>query len=378
MIDLPARADIVVVGAGIAGAATAYFLARGNADVMFIDRSGPAAEASGGNAGMIGESGGDPTTTMQLQQRSIGLYQELQRDTSEEFELEMAGRLRLAMTDEEARSFEHQVERINRADIEGQMVYGADIQQLEPALSSRVLAAAWFPGDGKIHPVKATNAYSRAAVSLGARRVDDTRVTGIIQDNGRVTGLATDRGAIQTQNVVLAAGAWTPHLAATAGIHVPGFPGKGHMLATEPLPPITNRVLRAEKLGTRQLANGEMLIGSEVEHVGFDKSVNPATIELYLRFMQDLVPELRHVGIARSWGCIRPMSIDQLPIVGAVSAVAGLYLNTGHGRSGMGLAPATSEAVAELLLTGHPRLDISRYRLDRFMDIDSFDRVLRH
>jgi glycine/D-amino acid oxidase-like deaminating enzyme len=258
---------------------------------------------------------------------------------------------------------------MNRAGIEGHMVYGTDVQQLEPVLSSRVLAGAWFPGDGKIHPVKATNTYSDAAVSRGATRIDDTTVTGIIQEESRVTGVSTDRGVIRTEQVILAAGAWTPRLAVTGGVHIPGFPGKGHMLATDPLPPLTNRVLRAEKLGTRQLANGEMLIGSEVEYVGFDKSVNEATIHHYFQFMQDLVPELRNVKIARSWGCIRPMSIDQLPIVGPVPEVAGLYLNTGHGRSGMGLAPATSEAVAELLLTGQSGLDISRYGLARFADI---------
>lgn len=369
MTELPSRADIVVVGAGIAGAATAYFLARGHANVLLLDRSGPAAEASGGNAGMIGESGGDPATTMQLQQRSVTLYRELCRDTGEDFELEMAGRLRLAISEEEVRRFESQVKTQNMAGIDGHMVYGADVQRLEPALSDRVLAAAWFPGDGKIHPVKATNAFCRAAVNLGVTMIDGIRVTGVTQVDGGVTGVATDRGKVESRHVILAAGAWTPRLAATAGVHVPGFPGKGHMLATEPVAPITDRVLRAEKLGTRQLANGEMLIGSEVEHVGFDKSVNPSTIQLYLRFMQELVPALRDVGIARSWGCLRPMPIDHLPIVGPAPGMSGLYLNTGHGRSGMGLAPATSEAVADRLLTGNSRLDVSRYHLDRFADV---------
>ena len=157
-------------------------------------------------------------------------------------------------------------------------------------------------------------------------------------------------------------------LAATAGVHVPVFPGKGHMLATEPLPAVTRRVLRAEKLGTRQLAAGELLVGSEVEFAGYDKSVKAGTIEHYLRFMQELVPALAGARVARSWGCLRPMSIDLLPIIGPAPGVARLHLITGHGRSGMGLAPASAKALVDTLLTGSADLDLAPYSPARFAD----------
>jgi glycine/D-amino acid oxidase-like deaminating enzyme len=368
MEDLPERADVVVVGAGIAGVTAAYCLARSDVDVVLVDRCGPAAEASGGNAGMIGESGGDPATTMQLQRLSVAMYQELAWETGEDFELVMDGRLRLAITEEEVAVFEALVARSVRDGVEGHMLHGAEVRQLEPALSDRVLGAAWFPGDGKLHPVKATRAFGRAAVAHGAVLVDGARVTRVCVANGRATGVVTDNGTIEAGEVILAAGAWTSMLAATAGVHVPVFPGKGHMLATEPLPPVTSRVLRAEKLGTRQLANGEMMIGSEVEHVGYDKSVDPARIDAYLRFMQALVPELEGVRVSRSWGCLRPMSIDHLPIIGPVPGVGGLHLVTGHGRSGMGLAPASSRALVDALLAGRSDLDLAPYALSRFAD----------
>jgi sarcosine oxidase subunit beta len=369
MRDLPARADVVVVGAGIAGVTAACELARNHVNVVLVDRCGSAAEASGGNAGMIGESGGDPATTMQLQRGSVAMYRALARETDEDFELVMDGRLRLAITAEEVASFEAQVARTVTDGIDGHMLHGAEVRQFEPALSDRVLAAAWFPGDGKVHPVKATNAFGRAAVAHGATLLDDVRVTRICTEGDRVTGVMTDRGEIAADIVILATGAWTPALAVTAGVHVPVFPGKGHMLATEPLPPVTSRVLRAEKIGTRQLANGEMLIGSEVEHVGYDKSVVPARIDEYLAFMGALVPALEGARVARSWGCLRPMSIDQLPIVGPVPGVGGLHLVTGHGRSGMGLAPASAKALVEVLLTGRSELDLAPYALSRFANV---------
>lgn len=369
MAELSGRADVVVVGAGIAGVTAAYELARNNVDVLLVDRCGPAAEASGGNAGMIGESGGDPATTMQLQRGSVAMYRELARETGEDFELVMDGRLRLAITGDEVAAFEALVAHTARDGVEGHMLHGAEVRAFEPALSERVLAAAWFPGDGKVHPVKATGAFARAAVARGATLVDDVRVTRICVDGGRVTGVMTERGEIAAETVILAVGAWTPMLAATAGVHVPVYPGKGHMLTTEPLPPVTSRVLRAEKIGTRQLANGEMLIGSEVEHVGYDKTVNPARIEEYLAFMRALVPALDGARVARSWGCLRPMSIDQLPIVGDVPGVGGLHLVTGHGRSGMGLGPASAKALIDVLLTGRSELDLAPYALSRFANV---------
>lgn len=369
MADLPTRAEVVVVGAGIAGAATAYYLAQRNVDVILIDRCGPAAEASGGNAGMIGESGGHPASTMQLQKSSIEQYKQLVRDTGDDFGMVMDGRLRPALNEDEVAAFELLVATLRDVGIDCHMLYGEEVQALEPALSERVTAAAWFPGDGKIDPVIATTTFFRAAAAKGAKVVDGVGVTALRTKNNRVTDVITGVGEVSANEVVLAVGAWTPQLAATAGVHVPVFPGKGQMLATEPLPPVTSRVLRAEKLGTRQLSNGEMLVGSEVELAGYNKAVNQATVESYLHFMQELVPALRDARVARTWGCLRPMSIDQLPIIGSVMDVAGLHLNTGHGRSGMGLAPASAKALVDVLLTGQSDLDLGPYSPNRFANM---------
>jgi len=368
-VELPRTADMVIVGAGIAGVTTAYYLARRGVDVLLLDRTGPAAEASSGNAGMIGESGGNPANIMHLQQQTVNLYREAQIEFEDDFELVMDGRIRLAINAEDVAHFEDMVRQQNAAGVAGEMVYGADVQRIEPVLSDKVIAAAWFPGDGKLHPTKATNAFFNAAVKAGARFVSGVKATRIELSGGRVVGLETDKGTIATERVILANGAWVPQLAATVGLAVPVFPGKGNMLATEPVPPITTKVLRAERIGARQLANGEMIIGSEVEHVGYDKSVNQATIDSYLQFMQELVPSLAGVRVDRTWGCLRPMSIDLLPIIGPAPGVPGLDLIAGHGRSGMSLAPASAWALADQILTGHSDLDLTPYLPDRFSNV---------
>jgi glycine/D-amino acid oxidase-like deaminating enzyme len=366
-LDRPSRADVVVVGAGIAGVTTAYYLARNKVDVLLIDRDAPAAQASSGNAGMIGESGGDPRNIMALQQLTVALYKDAAATFDDDFELVMDGRLKIALTSEDVSTFERLVAQQRSAGVHGEMLYGTDVQAVEPVLSDTAIAAAWFPSDGKLHPTKTTMAFFHAAVKQGARYCGGTKVTGIGANAGRVTHVATDQGDIRADRVILATGAWTAQLAATVGFAVPVFPGKGHMLATEPLPPLTSRVLRPEKIGARQFANGEVTIGSEVELVGYDKSVHQSTIESYLRFMQELVPALRGVKVSRTWGCLRPMSADGLPIVGPVPGVAGLDLITGHGRSGMSLAPASAKALTDCLLTGYSELDLTPYATDRFL-----------
>lgn len=363
---LPSRADIVVVGAGIAGSSIAYYLSSAGVDVVLLDRTGPAAEASGGNAGMIGESGGDPTHTLELQQKTVELYKQASRDFGDDFELVMDGRLKVAITEEEVRAYEALVKRQNGAGVEGQMLYGAELREFEPVLSSRALAGAWFPTDGKIHPVKASNAFHGAAVAAGALSFSKVNALSILTSSGSVTGVLTDKGEIAAERVVISTGAWTPQLLVSAGYAAPIFPGKGHMFAIAPIPGFTSRVIRAEKLGARSFANGEVYIGSEIEHVGYSKSVNETTIASYLEFMAALIPSIEGAKVLRSWGCIRPMSIDLLPIIGPVPGVNGLELNTGHGRSGMSLALASSRALADTILTGSSEISLKAYRPDRF------------
>lgn len=364
--SLPTKTDVVVVGAGIAGSSIAYYLASAGVDVVLIDRTGPAAEASSGNAGMIGESGGDPTHTLELQQHTVSLYKEAAAKFDDDFELVMDGRLKVAINEEEVLAYEALVERQMGAKVEGQMLYGSELRDFEPLLSERALAGAWFSGDGKINPVKATHAFYNAAVKAGVKAFTGVLVSHVTTNSGKVAGVRTDQGDITAERVIISTGAWTPQLMASIGYVAPIFPGKGHMLAIEPIPNFTNKVIRAEKLGIRSFTNGEIYIGSEIEHVGYNKSVNDSTIASYVEFMTTLIPSIKGAKVLRSWGCIRPMSIDLLPIVGAVPNVSGLDLNTGHGRSGMSLAPASSRALADTILTGSSDISLAAYSPDRF------------
>lgn len=368
--ELPAKADVVVVGAGIAGATTAYFLAKSGVDVLLIDRTGPAAEASSGNAGLIVEAWGDSSDALELLPKNTAIYREAAQAFPDDFELVLDGRLRIAMTPAEVTAIEAIVKRQSDGGLPAEMVYGADIQTVEPAVSTRALAAGFFPEEGKLHPGKTTVAFYNAAVAAGATAMSGVNATALLTSGNTVTGVQTDRGTVNASQVVISTGAWTPQLAATAGLAVPVFPGKGTMVRTEPLPPISTRVLRPEPVGTRQLADGSMLIGSQVVHDGYNKKPDAATVAFYVERMGEVIPAMAGAKVADSWGCLRPMSIDQRPIIGPVDGLGGLMLNTGHGQVGMCIGPAISKALVEQMLTGTAEyVDISHYAFSRFANV---------
>jgi glycine oxidase len=145
-------------------------------------------------------------------------------------------------------------------------------------------------------------------------------------------------------------------------------PGKGQMLATEPLPPLTERVVLGPITGLRQRRNGQVVIGSDVEYVGFDKQVQQATVNAHFERAVAMLPALREAHIGRTWAGLRPMSPDGLPIVGAAPGVDGLWIATGHSRTGMSYGPGSGCAIADLIARGTTSLPIGTFDPARFVD----------
>lgn len=362
------RTDIVIVGAGILGASLAYFLARSGVYPLVLDRVGPAAEASGANAGMIGASGGSPGTTLPLSLLSAKLYDQASSELDEPIHFHRSGRLLLAHSASDLAERETYARERQRLGLNVEMLYGDEVREIEPILSDKVVGAAYAPDDGKIDPIRATVAYLNTACRLGARFEPGVEVESLIVSGGAVRGVVVNGQRVAAERVVLAAGAWSGIIAETAGIKLPVVPGRGQMLVTAPVQPVTPRVLRAVVIGMRQMDEGNVVIGSEVEFVGYDKEVAPMTLARYCRLIKDTIPALAEVTVQRVWAGVRPMTPDNLPIVGGVRGLAGLDLLTGHGRSGMTFGPASALALAEIILHGKTAIPIEPFSLDRFSD----------
>ena len=359
-------ADVLIIGGGIVGCTTAYELAKQGASVLVLEKTGIASEASGANAGMIGAATGIESDSADFVRASVALLYQAAEELPDSFDLVREGRMMVALTEADVPSRRAVYDDAIAAGFRAEWLDGPAARAVEPALGDAVLAATYLPDDGQIDPVLTTQAYARAAQRLGARIETGVTVTALLTAGGRIAGVRTLDGDYTSSQVVLAAGAWSAQLAATVDLDVPVTPGKGQMLATEPLPPLTGRVVRAAVLGIRQNTRGEVIGGSTVEYVGFDKTVDADEMRRRLDVLGEMIPALKRARIGRTWAGLRPMSPDSLPIVGAVQGIDGLWLATGHSRSGMSYAPGTGKAVADLIVQGATDLPLAKFAIDRF------------
>lgn len=353
-------ADVIIVGGGVIGAACAYYLARKGLSVHVVERRrGIALEATGANAGMIGASTA-PAPVAPLMVRGLQLLHQLAEELEHPFELVTDGRLHLAYTEDDVRQLRQDVgpwEAITGQKLE--LLSPDDLRELEPFLNHEVFAGGMLvEGEGHLNPFELTFSFLKGAEGLGGRLSVDTDVLGLMVDNGRVVGVRTNRGDLYGGAVVIAAGAWAAPLVRDMGIDLPVKPGRGQMLITERTGVVTRRTLRAPDIGIRQTVSGNVMLGSVVEYVGFDRSTTTLVGTFATKWLR-LMPALRTVNIIRMWSGFRPMSEDGSPIVGAAPGVEGLWLATGHARTGLTWSAVTGEVIAKLMTGETVDLDIA-------------------
>jgi len=272
----------------------------------------------------------------------------------------------LALDEAEFANLGQRHQRAINAGLESQLLEGSDVRSFEPALAESVIGALYLPDSGHVDPTRMTDSFARAAKQLGAIFEIGVEVSAFVVHGHRVVGALTSMGSRVADHYVLSAGAWSTALAATVGIRLPVEPGKGQMLATEPVSPITSRVLNSSGAGIRQNSRGEVIVGSTLEYVGFDKTVNPQAISDLLAEAARIFPALRDAKVSDSWAGLRPMTPDTMPITAPAPGIDNLWLATGHSRTGLSYAAGTGRAIADLILHDDTPLPIERFNPDRF------------
>jgi glycine/D-amino acid oxidase-like deaminating enzyme len=358
--------DVIVIGGGIVGCATAYYLAARGIRPLLLERGGLASEASGANAGMVGASSGLPGKTLAHTKKSFELLVRDAEALGRPVELVRAGRLVLATSEAEWADVCAFAQSRQAAGIETRLLRQEELRSLEPGLGPAVLGGALVPGDGHVNPFLLTYAYAEGARRLGADIRPGVEVLRLDLSGDRVVGVLTPAGPIASSRVVVAAGAWSAPLVARHGVAVPVRPGRGQMLVTEALPPLTARVLRTPSIGIRQDVRGHVLIGSSVEDAGYSHEVTLPVLSEFCRLAAALMPALRDARIIRAWAGLRPMTPDSLPILDLVPGLEGAYLASGHSRTGMTYGPVTGWLAAQLIGDGRTELPLDPFRLERF------------
>ena len=370
----PSRQDIIIIGGGISGTATAYELASHGVRVTLIERGDLASMASGWTLAGVRQSGRH-AAELPLAQAAVRRWEALAGELDADVEYRQEGNLRLARTDDEVPTIRSVVEAGVAAGIPMEFVEGSEaVRELAPALTETVRAASLCPTDGHANPTLAVRAFAGAAQRHGATILTQTEVHGITVEGGRVRGVRTSAGDLAADVVVVAAGIYTPRLLAPLGLELPLMVTLVPMMQTEELPPTLRQVLgvadggfagRQEVSGRFRLC-GTTIPWGEGTHTTWNVMPTMAQMQQTIADSTAVLPSLRDVRMHRIWGGLIDRTPDVIPVLERSREVEGLVIGAGFSGHGFCLGPVTGEILADLAVEGATRHPIDAFSLGRF------------
>ncbi|MFD0437644.1 FAD-dependent oxidoreductase [Streptomyces sp. WAC 01325] len=371
--------DVVVVGAGMVGAACALYAARAGLDVILVDRGPVAGGTTGAGEGNLLVSDKEPGPELDLALLSGRLWGELAAEFGAAVEYEAKGGVVVASSPDGLAALERFADGQRAAGVVAEPVAGDALYALEPHLAPGLPGGVHYPQDCQVMPALAAAHLARGS---GARLFTGRTVTDVLRTPaGAVRGVRTNMGDIHAPAVVNAAGTWGGELAALAGAPLPVLPRRGFVLVTEPLPrKVRHKVYAADYVAdvasdsaalqtspvVEGTAAGPILIGASRERVGFDRSFSLPVVRALAADATRLFPFLTDVRAMRAYLGFRPYMPDHLPVVGPDPRVPGLHHACGHEGAGIGLATGTGHLIAQALTEKTPDLDLTPLRPDRF------------
>ncbi|MDH6547866.1 FAD-binding oxidoreductase [Streptomyces sp. SAI-041] len=371
--------DVVVVGAGMVGAACALYAARAGLDVIVVDRGPVAGGTTGAGEGNLLVSDKEPGPELGLALLSSRLWADLAEEVGGAIEYELKGGVVVAAGPDGLEALEKLATGQRAAGVEAERVDADRLRELEPHLAPGLAGGVLYPQDAQVMPTLAAARLLRAS---GARLFTGAAVTEVLVGaGGAVRGVRTGRGEIHAPHVVNAAGTWGGELAALAGADLPVLPRRGFVLVTEPLPRLVrHKVYAADYVAdvasdsaalqtspvVEGTAAGPVLIGATRERVGFDRSLSLPALRALAAGATRLFPFLERVHAMRAYLGFRPYMPDHLPAIGPDPRVPGLLHACGHEGAGIGLSTGTGQLIAQVLTGQAPALDLAPFRPDRF------------
>jgi glycine/D-amino acid oxidase-like deaminating enzyme len=388
--------DVLVIGGGIVGAASAYHLARRGADVLLLEADQLASGATGRNLGFIWLHTRRAGPELDLVMATRNGLEDLPEELGADFGLRCRGGLTYFTSEAQAVVMREFVERRTADGVPMQLLDGAEAREVAPILPESVVGATFCPLDAQIDSRRYVRAFASAAQRLGATVHEGTAARAIEVDGSRITRVHTDLGPVSAGQVVLAAGAWSPVIGRQLGLDLPIHPMRLQVVQTEPMPPRLEHLLYGpaaikqysifqeldsfsaepfetdieRRLGLAlleaacQAADGSYLLGIAMDYPGFDWKPDLAGIALVTEGMLAALPELRGARFARAWAGVLPFTSDALPLIGRVPGQDDLIVAAGH-VFGNAAGPTTGRLVADLICGDDPVIDPAPFRPDR-------------
>jgi len=359
------HADVLILGGGVIGLTTAYFLARDGVRVTVLDQSDFGQEASWAGAGILPPAALAETNTPleTLRCHSYRLFPSLSEELRERTGIDngylRCGGLELSFGPGESREEWH------GCGITLQTLDEPDLARLEPNLARGLGQAIYLPDMAQLRNPRHLKALLAACKSSGVNLRPGCAAHGFVSEGRRILAVKTLDGNIPAERFLLATGAWTKPLVDSLGCNIPIKPIRGQIALLNSGSPLFRRILL---WGSRYLvprADGRVLVGSTEEDAGFDKRTTSQAISDLLSMANMLVPDLATAHLERCWAGLRPGSPDGLPFLGPIPGWDNVFVAAGHFRAGIQLSPGTALVMKECLLGQPLSFSLAAFGLDR-------------
>jgi glycine/D-amino acid oxidase-like deaminating enzyme len=421
--SLPATTSVVVIGGGIIGVCTAFFLARKGIPVVLCEKGEIAGEQSSRNWGWCRKMGRDPRE-MPLAMEAMRLWPEMNALVGAETGFRRSGIVYLCRTPKELAKREAWLEEVGKPfQLDSRLVSRGQLTRVLPGLAGVWLGALSTPSDGRAEPAHAAPAIAEAARRLGATILTQCAVRGIETSGGRIAGVVTERGTIACESVVLAGGVWSRLFCRPLGLRLPQLKVLSSVMRTEPLKGGPEASASGFGFGLRKRLDGGYTVASWSGNVAdivpdtfrFLGDFLPAMVQqrgevkphLGGRFVRELLqpgrwrldrrspfeavrvldpkphqailkqarahvteafPVFHDMRVADSWGGMIDVTPDGVPVISGVDALPGFFIATGFTGHGFGIAPGAGRLMAEMVMGETPVVDPAPFRYSRFTD----------
>jgi D-amino-acid dehydrogenase len=425
---IPEHSDVLIVGGGVIGAWTAWFLAERSASVVLVERDEVASGCSGGNAGWVLPSHSLPIprpgilreafrelasnrgrraragevsalyirprfdlrllrwlrhflascseTQMrralalryELSLHSQRLYEEVAAHSNLELPYEQRGLLLVCRSPDTLARARDELRLVEELGANGRLLDEEELAAAVPVLAPGTAGAVYYPDDAHLDPGASVVSVARGAQERGVRIETGTEVLRIERSEDRVVGVTTTRGSIRCEQLVLAGGSWSPCLLDPLGVRLPVEAARGYSVTVEcPVPIAETPMLLCDANVAVTPMGGRLRFAGAFELAGLDLSVDLRRVEGILAGARSHLPGLGPLQPRQLWRGLRPLSPDDLPLVGRLRELPNLIVATGHGMKGMCQGPATGELAAQLVAGETPSLDPTPFSPDRFL-----------
>jgi glycine oxidase len=363
---------VAIVGGGIAGMVTAYYLAKAGVPSVVIERDAIGSHASGfAYGGLTSVSGfGIPGPLAEVALQGTRLHRALAASMAEETGIDVDFRVRpsltLALTEADAQRLQAALPwQQKQPEYAVRWLEAFEARRVEPRISPETLGAVLIEGTAGVEPYRLVLALTQAAERLGVT-VRSGRAIGLRRSGGHVTGVILERGEVACSTVVLAIGPWSRDISQWIDLPVEVRPLKGQILRLKaPGPPVAVSVGWGHNYATTK-TDGLLWAGTTEEEAGFDEETTHEARDEISAALVRMLPVMADAEIVHQTACLRPVASDGLLLLGPVPGLDHVYVATGAGRKGILFGPAMGRAIADLILTGHPPLALDAFSPGRF------------